>query len=142
MCQVEGSALVRLRTHAQALAAVDKCKAATPRTLLGLAAPKRELAVKPLYNETPYKDSGWCNFEQGAAMIAAGLGRTKLADISGGTMLVFRVNRPPTAAELERRIRRAVFTGKGDREVRCARARLGSVAACAWPRKAHSPRLQ
>jgi hypothetical protein len=152
---VPDTSIVRLKTHAQALAAVQACEA-LGAVALGLG---DALVVKTLYNDTPCvhtanqmserrcgsmpdgdgsssrdadDSSGWCNFEQGAALIAAGIRDRgifkqkgdkgepqppKLIDISAGRAEVVRVKRPPTARELEERIERAVFIGKGDKAV-------------------------
>ena len=138
---VPRTACLRLQTHDQALAAAAACQSRSMAVSLGLGV---KVTVMPLYNETSYDDSGWCNFEQGAALISAGLdlpskkddklAPPKLIDISNGRVEVVELSKPPTARELERRIRRARFVGKADRiavikQMREMRSTLESVTA-------------
>ena len=71
------------------------------------------------YNMVPYSHRGWCCFEDGAAKIAAynNSRRVKLIDISKAPFAT-RVlpTMPPSVARLEKRIARAKFTGKADRD--------------------------
>lgn len=78
------------------------------------------------YNTRPYSSRGWCNFEAGAARIAAhnragGMGDVlpKLIDISGETPEPYDVhsNPKPTVEEIDHNIERSHFTGRGDKEV-------------------------
>lgn len=84
------------------------------------------------WNDKPYDASGWCNFETGAAMLAAGhrhkrLERSllrglakelpaKLIDISEGAPSGVQVMWPPKLSGLEAAIAAASFTGAADRE--------------------------
>merc|ERR1712096_173808 len=74
------------------------------------------------YNRTPYGDRGWCVMEEGAAQLAAFYQGTsesqpKLIDISFDEPEPYAVSEKPTVADIEARIDRATFTGKGDKEV-------------------------
>ena len=66
-----------------------------------------------------HTDCTQCLFEQGAATIAASVGKRdeKLADISTGEAVYHDTRRaPPSLSELERQVGKAKFSGKGDKE--------------------------
>jgi hypothetical protein len=85
------------------------------------------------WNDKPYDASGWCTFETGAAMLAAGhrgarLEKSqayrglanqlpaKLIDIGGPLIQRVEVTGPPDVRELEAAIAAARFTGDADRQ--------------------------
>jgi len=108
-CSLSGTRVIQIKTIPQ-----------PPQGMQDLTGPvSLPTALGAKYNTTSYDDRGWCLFEQGAATIAASVGKRdeKLADISTGEAVYHDTRRaPPSLAELERQVNKAKFSGKGDKE--------------------------
>ena len=134
-CELEGGDgfLVRYAAHEAVHAAVAGWAA-----LAAHLSSDFDLAAEPTWNDKPYDASGWCTFESGAAMLAAGHRHRRLerhgayrglsqelpaklidigdsGDSGDGVHRRAELVQPPELSRLEAAIGAAAFTGAADR---------------------------